>query len=321
MKQNLAINLLGCFTLLSICACSSDGSDGNTDVIQPPVENKLAINISTNISSRATEEDEAKHARITFTASHPGSRATETAFENNDKIGIYIAKTNSPLEIGGNLVNNTPFTFDGAAWSSKSQQYWEDGTYEAYAYYPYIANIASIEEQMVNVSTDQNSAKTADRLGGNEASDILFATTKGITPPTKPVHLSFRHIMSKLKIRLVKGEDFEGEMPKTAEVYVLNTVPTATIDQQAGIATRYVRGTSQTIKAHKDDDYTYSAIIVPQRIDTRLPLIEVVMEGVSYICNSRFVFKPGMEHLVNVVIDKNANLTKIDINGSTTKWQ
>ena len=39
MKQNLAINLLGCFTLLSICACSSDGSDGNTDVIQPPEEN------------------------------------------------------------------------------------------------------------------------------------------------------------------------------------------------------------------------------------------------------------------------------------------
>lgn len=65
----------------------------------------------------------------------------------------------------------------------------------------------------------------------------------------------------------------------------------------------------------------YSAIIVPQRIDTRLPLIEVVMEGVSYICNSRFVFKPGMEHLVNVVIDKNANQTKIDINGNTTKWQ
>ena len=69
MKQNLAINLLGCFTLLSICACSSDGSDGNTDVIQPPVENKLAINISTNISSRATEE----------------------AFEVGDCVGLFVA--------------------------------------------------------------------------------------------------------------------------------------------------------------------------------------------------------------------------------------
>ena len=233
MRKNIITYAVSIFALFTTMSC---GEDAETAAIQ----------------------EGAKHARITFTASHPGSRATETAFENNDKIGIYIAKTNSPLEIGGNLVNNTPFTFDGAAWSSKSRLYWKDGTYDAYAYYPYIANIASIEEQMVSVSTDQNSTKTADQLGGYEASDILFATTKGITSPTEPVHLSFRHIMSKLKIRLVKGEDFEGEMPKTAEVYVLNTVPTATIDLQAGIATRYVRGTSQTIKAHKDDLHIFS---------------------------------------------------------------
>ena len=70
--------------------------------------------------------------------------------------------------------------------------------------------------------------------------------------------------MSKLKIRLIKGEDFEGEMPTHAQVTIHSTVPTATIDLQAGVATRYVKGTQQSIIAHQESDYIYSAIIVPQ---------------------------------------------------------
>ena len=38
---------------------------------------------------------------------------------------------------------------------------------------------------------------------------------------------------------LIKGEDFEGEMPTYAEVYVHNTVPESTIDLSAGVATKY----------------------------------------------------------------------------------
>lgn len=125
--------------------------------------------------------------------------------------------------------------------------------------------------------------KTATALGGYEASDLLFATTKDVKASDSPVRLTFKHIMSKLKIRLIKGEDFEGDMPTTAKVYIHNTVPTATIDLQAGVATRYVKGTRQTIVAHQDGDTSYSAIIVPQRIDNRQPLVEVEMMGVSYL--------------------------------------
>ena len=121
--------------------------------------------------------------------------------------------------------------------------------------------------------------------------------------------------MSKLKIRLIKGEDFEGDMPTTAKVYIHNTVPTATIDLQAGVATRYVKGTRQTIIAHQDGDTSYSAIIVPQRIDNRQPLVEVEMMGVSYLFESKFLFKPGTEHLVNLVISENPDKVKISIGG------
>lgn len=193
--------------------------------------------------------------------------------------------------------------------------------FNAYAYYPYIKGISSITDQPFSVSTDQSTARTATALGGYEASDLLFATSKNIKASDSHVSLTFKHIMSKLKIRLIKGEDFEGDMPTDAKVYVHGTVPTATIDLQAGVATRYVKGTRQTIIAHQDGDTSFSAIIVPQRIDNRQPFIEVVMKGVSYLYESKFQFKPGTEHLVNLVISENPDQVSINIGSEIQNWQ
>lgn len=265
---------------------------------------------------------DARHTPMTFEVTHPSqTRATATNFEGGDRIGLYVAQADAPLEIGGNLVNNEALTYNGSRWTAAHTLYWDEGTYNAYAYYPYIQGVSSIDDQPFSVATDQSTVKTATALGGYEASDLLFATSKGIKASASPINLTFKHIMSKLKIRLVKGEDFEGEMPTTAQVYIHNTVPTATIDLQAGMATRYVKGTQQTITAHQDDDYVFSAILVPQRVENRQPLVEVVMKGVSYMYESKFVFKPGVEHLVNLIITNNPDNVKIEIGGEVENWQ
>lgn len=260
---------------------------------------------------------DAKHTPMTFAVSHPAqrTRATDSGFENGDRIGLYVHSTGSPLETGGNLVNNEALTFNGATWSAARTLYWDDGTFDACAYYPYMQTISSIEDLPFGVNTDQS---TQD---GYEASDFLYASTKSISASNSPINLTFRHIMSKLTIRLVKGEDFDGDMPTKAEVYVHNTVPTATIDLDAGVATRNVKGTRETIKAKQMSDYMYSAIIVPQRVENRLPLIEVIMKGVSYMYESKFQFKPGTEHLVNIVISENPEQVKIEIGGEIQGWQ
>ena len=110
-------------------------------------------------------------------------------------------------------------------------------------------------------------------------------------------------------------------MPTTAKVYVHSTVPTATVDLQAGVVTRYVKGSRQTIVARQDGDMSYSAIIVPQRLDNRVPLVEVVMNGVSYFYESKFQFKPGTEHLVNLIISNNPDQVKINIGGEIKDWK
>ena len=265
---------------------------------------------------------DAKSTPMTFVVKHPSqTRATETDFEIGDRIGLYVANTEKPMELGGNLANNDVLTYDGDKWTSVRPLYWDDGTFNVYAIYPRMDKVLSLDSQPFSVALDQNTPKTATSLGGYEASDLLFATSKKIMASVSPIRLTFKHIMSKLKIRLIKGEDFEGDMPTTATVYIHNTVPTATVDLQAGVATRYVKGTRQTITAHQDGDTSYSAIIVPQRIDNRQPLIEVVMKGVSYLFESKFQFKPGTEHLVNLIISDNPDKVKIDIGGEIQDWQ
>ena len=263
----------------------------------------------------------AKETPMTFDVVHPSqTRATATDFENGDKIGVYIAKADMPLEIGGNALNNEPLTLTSGKWTPGKNLFWDEGTYNAYAYYPYM-NVTSIEDQPVSVATDQSTAETNGTLSGYEASDLLYAKTSNVAASTSPVTLSFKHVMSKLTIRLVKGEDFEGEMPTDAEIFIHNTVPTATFDISAGIVTRDVKGKRATIKARQESNSQFGAIIVPQRLDNRVPLVEVIMKGVSYLFESKFLFKPGVDHLVNLVITDNPEKVKIEVGGEVENWQ
>lgn len=256
---------------------------------------------------------------MTFNVMHPrqavvDSRVTTTAFESGDRVGLFITRKDTPLEVSGNYVNNAALTFDGSQWTTEKPVYWDGGTYNIYAYYPQMKPVTSVDNLPFSVSTNQSAE------GEYEASDFLWAGQQNVSASNSPVNLQFAHRMSRMLIRLVKGEDFEGELPENAEVFIHNTVPEATIDLSAGVVTRYTYGTRQSIQAKSLGNHTYSAIIVPQRLDNRQPLVEVIMKGVSYLYESKFVFKPGIQHSVQLVVSKNPEQIKIEIGGELENW-
>lgn len=277
----------------------------------------LALGGCSGSESELQETENDSH-RMSFSVQHPSeasaTRATETAFEQGDRIGLFITERNLVLEQSGNYVNNAALTYSGNQWSTAAPIYWNNGTYNVYAYYPYASPVGSVDDYAFSVATDQNG-------DGYAASDFLYASKEAVTAANGPISLQFRHRMSRLMIKLIKGTDYEGDLPADAEVYVHNTVPAATIDLSAGVVTRDAYATAQTLRAKSLGDHKYTAIIVPQRLDNRQPLVEVVMKGVSYLYESKFLFKPGIQHSVQLAISKNPEQIKIEIGGEIEDWE
>lgn len=288
------------------------------------VLNICYFGIALLLTACSTKEviQEADPNLMVFDILHPAqTRATATDFENSDRIGLFITEATSPLQVSGNYVNNALLTFNGTAWQPSSTVWYDNGTYNAYAYYPYKTIISSVDDYPFEVSPDQSTSSAGGTLGGYEASDFLWASQPEIKASASPVPLKFSHRMSRVLIRLIKGEDYEGDIPTYATVYVHNTVTSATIDLSAGMATVNPFGTPRTIKARSEGNFRYSAIVVPQRLANRRPLIEVVMKDVSYLMESNFVFKPGMQHTISLIISRNPEQVKIEIGGEVEKWE
>ena len=265
------------------------------------------------------EEITVNDGSIRFVMQHPSAtRATETSVEQGDKIGLYLTEytgeTPAPLQISGNWANNVAATLDGTDWVTAKKIFWSDNRMDVYGYYPYMS-LTSVDEQPFSIALDQSTERVGDQLGGYEASDFLWAKTEGVDQSAETVTLQFSHRCSKLVIKLVKGSSYEGELPDNATVYVHSVVPTATIDLATGAVTKDIFGEMATVKARKVDNATYEAVMIPQRLESRRPFIEIVVNNVSYLLEDTFQFKAGMQHTLSLVINSNPDQVSVDIGG------
>ena len=259
-----------------------------------------------------------------FVAEYPSvTRATSSAFETGDVMGIFVTQHEGdvalPLQVSGNYANNSKGTFDGSKWSNSPSIFWAEGKFDIYAYYPY-GKPASVDEYTFTVALDQSTPKTADALSGYEASDFLWAKAEGVSQ-MGTVPLTFNHRLSKIVVNLIKGEDYAGEVPTEAIVRIHSTVPAAKIDLASGMVVMDSYVTPQSIRTKKLEDGVYTAIIVPQRLQTRRPFIEIVSEGVSYLVESSFVFRSGIQHTINITLNNNPDKVKIEIGGEIEGWE
>lgn len=267
------------------------------------------------------EKQQETQLPIRFMAEYPGmSRVTASAFEQEDRIGVFMNVEGEPLEASGNSLNNELLEFDGSAWNAERDLFWDAGRFDVYAYYPYDDDMRVVDDYPFSVSLNQNAVEEGMGMDGYEASDFLWANTRGVEASMEPVRLSFRHRMSKLIVRLVPGEDYEGDIPDDARVLVHNTVPDATIDLSVGLVTKDNYAATKTIEAKRVDRGYYTAIVVPQRLMNQVPLVEIVVQGVSYMVERKFVFKPGIQHTMTVTLAKNPEQIKIEIGGEIENW-
>ena len=190
------------------------------------------------------------------------TRATDTAFEEGDHIGLYIVTDHA-------FLNNAKYTFDGTKLVGAQTNYWyDDANLESsvLAYHPYKAGASyNAEGYTFTVEADQSN-------GGYKASDLLIASTTS-KPTKETVALPFKHALSKIVINITSELDEEIKNVMFADVY-----GSATINLANGNAT--VKGQQGTIKAAKVDADTWTLITVPQQ--QAQPRILVVVGDKQY---------------------------------------
>ena len=264
-----------------------------------------------------------------FNLSLPGAptKATAAGFEVSDNIGLYVTDyaddaTPMPLQISGNRANNLTVTFDGSAWTPEKTIYWGEGKSDVYAYYPYMSDIADVNNQYFEVATDQ----TGD---GYEASDFLWAKAEGVRQSGGEVNLAMKHLMSKLTVKIVAGEDYVGSLPADASVLLHSTVAGTRINLETGAVEKDPYSGAKSIKmknlglrtfADGEKAVVYEAIVAPQMLESSVPLIEINSKSVSYLLEDSFNFRPGVAYVYTATLNTSTTAIKVEIGCEIEDW-
>ena len=257
---------------------------------------------------------------IRFNFSLPQTKATATSFEVGDAVSLFAVEYSSEdapeVQIAGDFINNEELTFNGSEWVADKTLYWSAKPCDFYALYPY-TNLTSVEEFPFEVAIDQNSSKTQSSLGGYEASDLLWAKAENVSQSHGMVNLQFKHMMSKCVVTLTKGDKFEGEIPDDVVCHIYNTVTSAKLNFSEGTVEKRSMGERKTITMKKINKECFEAVVVPQNIERTTPLIEVTMGGIAYLLEYSLSFKPGYQHIINLILNTSPDQEKIEISIET----
>ena len=247
---------------------------------------------------------------VSFTASMRNlSRATETEFEENDKIAVYAVQEdesgNTILKSSGNYADFVTYTYQGGKFVNELGIVCpSDFGVRYFAIYPSTAG-ANVPTSKFYVKTDQSAS------GQYTLSD--YCTAVSDVTMEKDVNLIFSHRMSHVIVNL-EGEGIGAGIPTVK----LNNVNTGcNIDLNANTFTAFE--SRNTVYCTDNGTNSYKAIIVPQTIKKGSSFITVVLNGKEFVLDaeSDIVLASGKQQVFNLVI-KNGEI--VSFTGSILPW-
>ena len=272
------------FTLMAAVAAMVSCSENLENVPATPETDRLPINISTTLT-----------------------RATDSAFEAGDKVGIFVVNEPNELATSGNHVDNMGFTYS-SVWTPDTPIYWLDKSTKAdfYCYYPY-AQVANTAAHSFATKADQST------LANYKASEFLWGKTAGIAPTEEAVNITTHHSFSNMVIVLKPGDGFTTESlaAATKSVKICGIKTNATINLSTGVATANGNATEVTPYL---DGAQYRALIVPQTTAGGA-LVVVTVNGTDYTLSRTMTFKANKQHKFTVTLNKVNNGVNVGIGG------
>ena len=220
------------------------------------------------------------------------TRATDTAFENNDAIGLTVTRESSVW------ASNKKFIYNGLEFTSDLDWY-DEGAEPSIlsAYYPY----ADAVPTSFTVAVDQTA--------GISPSDFIAAVKTGVLPTANAVTMPFQHKLVKLVVNITNeaGYTLDGLVFK-------GLIPTANLatDFTASVA----EAEPADIAAHKSGETSFEAIVPPQTAAITVALTASGTEMQQKLAEATIA--SGKRYNVNIVV----NQTSLDvvISGAIEDW-
>lgn len=212
---------------------------------------------------------------VTFSASFGDgtTRATETAFETGDLIGVWAAQANSAgtatLMSSGNYADNRPYRYSAGSFQATGTAITLTSGSNGLAYYavyPYSTQFTNTANITFSVKTDQSTH------AAYTASDLCTAQTNPTTDRT--VNLTFNHAMSRIMVRLT------GNLTnKRVSVKLKNVLTTTTLNLQTWRFNTSGSNAATDIQMLEESPNVFVGLIAPQIISANQNLLEVTVNG------------------------------------------
>lgn len=225
------------------------------------------------------------------------SRATETDFEENDKIGLTIVKqADESVHAENHLMTYKGTTFSG------DLLWYAEGNDAAHliAYYPYDQDGAPAS---FTVASDQTT--------GYGASDLIAASKKDVLPSTSAVAMDFKHLLTQILIDVdnQSGSDI-------VSIVLKGSVPTANVDLKDMSVSVDESAQAADITANRTQSGSYRAIVVPQSVSFTVAVTNADETITQKLAST--ALKPGGAY--NVAIRVLPGEIKVTMSGDIDNW-
>ncbi len=222
-----------------------------------------------------------KELVITATIEDFNSRATDTAFEEGDAIGLHLV-TSTKLHL-----NNSKFTYSGGKFTSSKPRYWHEDDNEVaqiIAYSPYYVKgtFSEVNGYSVEVKADQSTE------AAYKSTDLMIAQVSA-APTKNAINLPFKHMLAKMVLVI---DNPNNEKITSISVSNLSDVATYKYDEQRIVASNTktnVTPASVTINGKQ----CYVLIVAPQVVKDSMVAIVAESGKQFYFPATETTFESG----------------------------
>lgn len=261
------------------------------------------------LATSCTKEENFNQAQDIMFSSSISSRATDTSFEENDKIGISMTPGNITnvlysTEDGTNFTSATPITY-GMAGNVE--------TVDFTAVYPYKEGSISNSVYNFTLSTNPETPLTEN--------DVMLASATEISVGSKNVNLNFKHKLVKIVVQL---SDANGQAITGAQLKINNQQLAGSLNlSDATVTSTDAADDEMSFAANASISGQYQTIVMPSA-PVQGRYIEVSHEGKTYtlpVDNQEFVSGKKLTFTATLNADGTAEPGKpITVIPSVSDW-